>query len=146
MKAYQYLNQTEINKLRQDLMTDNNDLETQISTQVNDIINEERGNNLEENFRKTIENEFGWEPSTISRSFLYRKIDVNANEYLICKYKYISLTVNKQIFFIKFNEINYSSEIYKNDFKKLNQKINDKPKVTDIDLGNYKIKFYPKKK
>ena len=85
MKAYEYLNPKEIKKLSQDLMTENIDLETRISTEVNDIINDERGNNLEENIRKTIEYEFGWKTSYISRAFFYRKITVNDKDYIISK-------------------------------------------------------------
>ena len=146
MKAYEYLNPKEINKLRQDLMTDNNDLETRISTEVNDIINDERGNNLEENIRKTLEHELGWKTSNIPRDFYYRQVTINDKNYIISKYKYISFTANEQIFFIKFNDNNCSSEIYKNDLKRVNQKIKDNPNAKYIQIGHCKLIFWPKNK
>lgn len=149
MKEYEYLNQYEINILKRDLMAKNNDLETLsslISTEVNDIINDERGNNLEENIRKTVENEFEWKISQIPRAFFYKKITVNNEDRIIYKYKCISLTVKENIFFLKFNDKNNSCEVYKNDFKKLNQKIKEKPKMVEINIGNYQLKVWPMNK
>ncbi len=82
IKEYKYLNQYEIYKLRQDLMTINTDLfydtlSAKISTKVNDIINQEKGDNLEDNLRNIFIYEFGWKASSIPREFFYKQINVN---------------------------------------------------------------------
>ena len=81
IKECKYLNQYEIYKLRQDLMTINTDLfndtlSVKISTQVNDIINQEKGDNLEENLGNIFIYEFGRKALSIPREFFYKQINV----------------------------------------------------------------------
>ena len=82
IKEYKYLNQHEIYKLRLDLMHINTDLFydtllTKISTQINDIINQKKSDNLEENLRNIFIYEFGWKASSIPREFFIKKLMLN---------------------------------------------------------------------
>ena len=149
MKEYKYLNQYEINKLRQDLMIINNDLfsdtlSTKISTIVKDIINQGKGDKLEENLRNIFTYEFGWKASDIPREFSYKKINVNGLPHIICKFRMLSFVAKGQTFFLKYNDRNYSCEIYKNQFK--SQLIKNKERRVKTKIGDYNIEIFPKNK
>lgn len=120
MRLYESLDYTKIKQLKEDLMSEDiTTINTSISNQITEIINTDKGIIFEDNVRNAFMTDLNWEPSKIPRKFFYREIYVNGHKYIITKNKSIILKGNNAKYDFCIDDETFSSEIYKNDSKKL---------------------------
>lgn len=91
--------ESQIIKLKSDLMTRDNNSIISFSSEYYKNINSEIGEVFEENIKNTLNFEFGWEKGDISEYFYYRIVKLDEDEYVLMRDGKLTFTINgkKQI-------------------------------------------------
>lgn len=93
---YLYNSGEEIIKLKEDLMSSNNNSVVSFSSEYFKNRNSEIGKIFEENIKSTMEFEFGWEKGNDEEHFFYRTVKIDENEYVLKREGKLALKINGQ--------------------------------------------------
>ncbi len=95
--------ESEIIKLKSELMTSENNSVVSFSSEYYKNRNSEIGKIFEENIKNTLKFEFGWEKGDVGQHFYYRIVKLNGNEYILMRDGKLALTINGKKYFLLSN-------------------------------------------